>query len=133
MQSAMARTCMKRSKSGEIFDLVKGSPDVYAPRRRLLAKLELRIISAGCGGLWGCTKRQFVSMPNVVLVNIDWTRVGSAPSNYCTQHALQVLHLAAHGFTPTPVPVSYTHLRAHETPEHLVCRLLLEKKKKNNL
>src|SRR5678815_2838416 len=26
-----------------------------------------------------------------------------------------------------PDPVSYTHLRAHETPEHLVCRLLLEK------
>ena len=25
-------------------------------------------------------------------------------------------------------PVSYTHLRAHETPEHLVCRLLLENK-----
>src|SRR5678815_5050852 len=22
------------------------------------------------------------------------------------------------------LPVSYTHLRAHETPEHLVCRLL---------
>src|SRR5674536_58692 len=30
-----------------------------------------------------------------------------------------------------PGPVSYTHLRAHETPEHLVCRLLLEKKKQN--
>ena len=29
-----------------------------------------------------------------------------------------------------PITVSYTHLRAHETPEHLVCRLLLEKKKK---
>ena len=29
-------------------------------------------------------------------------------------------------------PVSYTHLRAHETPEHLVCRLLLEKKNKKN-
>ena len=28
-----------------------------------------------------------------------------------------------------PDAVSYTHLRAHETPEHLVCRLLLEKKK----
>ena len=26
--------------------------------------------------------------------------------------------------------VSYTHLRAHETLRHLVCRLLLEKKKK---
>eukprot|EP00658_Telonema_sp_P-2_P031516 TRINITY_DN23560_c0_g1_i1.p1 TRINITY_DN23560_c0_g1~~TRINITY_DN23560_c0_g1_i1.p1 ORF type:complete len:104 (-),score=14.70 TRINITY_DN23560_c0_g1_i1:21-332(-) len=31
--------------------------------------------------------------------------------------------------TIAEIPVSYTHLRAHETPEHLVCRLLLEKKK----
>ena len=30
-----------------------------------------------------------------------------------------------------PEPVSYTHLRAHETRHDLVCRLLLEKKKKN--
>ena len=29
-----------------------------------------------------------------------------------------------------PRPVSYTHLRAHETGRNLVCRLLLEKKKK---
>ena len=29
------------------------------------------------------------------------------------------------------IPVSYTHLRAHETVLDLVCRLLLEKKKKN--
>src|SRR5665647_1215246 len=29
-----------------------------------------------------------------------------------------------------PSPVSYTHLRAHETDSYLVCRLLLEKKKK---
>ena len=28
-----------------------------------------------------------------------------------------------------PTPVSYTHLRAHETVLDLVCRLLLEKKK----
>src|SRR5678815_4943554 len=28
---------------------------------------------------------------------------------------------------PPLATVSYTHLRAHETPEHLVCRLLLEK------
>src|SRR5678816_4023846 len=31
-------------------------------------------------------------------------------------------------YIDTPGAVSYTHLRAHETPEHLVCRLLLEKK-----
>src|SRR5664279_5045649 len=30
----------------------------------------------------------------------------------------------------SPAPVSYTHLRAHETDSYLVCRLLLEKKKK---
>ena len=29
----------------------------------------------------------------------------------------------------TTMPVSYTHLRAHETVLDLVCRLLLEKKK----
>src|SRR5665647_3645124 len=29
-------------------------------------------------------------------------------------------------------PVSYTHLRAHETDSYLVCRLLLEKKKNKN-
>ena len=28
---------------------------------------------------------------------------------------------------PASVPVSYTHLRAHETKANLVCRLLLEK------
>src|SRR5678816_2605868 len=28
---------------------------------------------------------------------------------------------------PNFLSLSYTHLRAHETPEHLVCRLLLEK------
>eukprot|EP00657_Telonema_sp_P-1_P007061 TRINITY_DN26656_c0_g1_i1.p1 TRINITY_DN26656_c0_g1~~TRINITY_DN26656_c0_g1_i1.p1 ORF type:complete len:101 (+),score=16.72 TRINITY_DN26656_c0_g1_i1:294-596(+) len=33
---------------------------------------------------------------------------------------------------PTIRPVSYTHLRAHETVLDLVCRLLLEKKKKKN-
>ena len=31
--------------------------------------------------------------------------------------------------TTSQNPVSYTHLRAHETDSYLVCRLLLEKKK----
>eukprot|EP00657_Telonema_sp_P-1_P011272 TRINITY_DN624_c0_g1_i2.p1 TRINITY_DN624_c0_g1~~TRINITY_DN624_c0_g1_i2.p1 ORF type:complete len:166 (+),score=45.87 TRINITY_DN624_c0_g1_i2:42-500(+) len=35
----------------------------------------------------------------------------------------------AHSIAPR-TPVSYTHLRAHETVLDLVCRLLLEKKKK---
>ena len=35
-----------------------------------------------------------------------------------------------HGLRSRGIPVSYTHLRAHETGRNLVCRLLLEKKKK---
>src|SRR5665213_3866639 len=34
-----------------------------------------------------------------------------------------------HPLVARPKPVSYTHLRAHETGRHLVCRLLLAKKK----
>src|SRR5665648_801320 len=37
---------------------------------------------------------------------------------------------AGHGSMLLYSPVSYTHLRAHETRHDLVCRLLLEKKKK---
>ena len=36
------------------------------------------------------------------------------------------------GRAGSPTPVSYTHLRAHETVLDLVCRLLLEKKKHNS-
>src|SRR5450756_1862364 len=42
--------------------------------------------------------------------------------------ALATFHQAHPGVEITPV--SYTHLRAHETRHDLVCRLLLEKKKK---
>src|SRR5674536_406593 len=50
-----------------------------------------------------------------------------------SQHHLQATALQPRAGTfGVGVPVSYTHLRAHETPEHLVCRLLLEKKKKTN-
>src|SRR5665647_3893005 len=37
--------------------------------------------------------------------------------------------IETHPVTAPLAPVSYTHLRAHETDSYLVCRLLLEKKK----
>src|SRR5674536_388144 len=43
----------------------------------------------------------------------------------CHRAAAVTLEAGRRGWPP---PVSYTHLRAHETPEHLVCRLLLEQK-----
>src|SRR5678815_4322100 len=51
---------------------------------------------------------------------------------YVRPHAHGSLRLRARSRVPAHAwhiraprrPVSYTHLRAHETPEHLVCRLL---------
>ena len=40
--------------------------------------------------------------------------------------------MSANSDGPVFAAVSYNHLRAHETDSHLVCRLLLEKKKKTN-
>eukprot|EP00658_Telonema_sp_P-2_P001486 TRINITY_DN10552_c0_g2_i1.p1 TRINITY_DN10552_c0_g2~~TRINITY_DN10552_c0_g2_i1.p1 ORF type:complete len:123 (+),score=17.81 TRINITY_DN10552_c0_g2_i1:58-426(+) len=56
------------------------------------------------------------------------TTATQAHSHAVTQphnHTITQSHSHPHSHTA----VSYTHLRAHETPEHLVCRLLLEKKK----
>src|SRR5665647_3751595 len=61
-------------------------------------------------------------------------RVGPAPAAARQEHPAFLGRLAQ---APTlvgqgacaPAPVSYTHLRAHETDSYLVCRLLLEKKK----
>ena len=49
-----------------------------------------------------------------------------------TQITETARHLPSHGVQVRFFdPVSYTHLRAHETVLDLVCRLLLEKKKTN--
>src|SRR5450756_897848 len=48
------------------------------------------------------------------------------PGDVVTEQAMAAVFRDGHD----PVTVSYTHLRAHETRHDLVCRLLLEKKKK---
>ena len=51
---------------------------------------------------------------------------------YTLQGDYYLPDLALNEEEPTYGTVSYTHLRAHETDSYLVCRLLLEKKKKRN-
>src|SRR5450756_3076052 len=68
----------------------------------------------------------------------SWTR--PQHGTRCTRrslrrHRLQELSrrersAQAHLLLLSPLAVSYTHLRAHETRHDLVCRLLLEKKNK---
>eukprot|EP00656_Telonema_subtile_P048924 TRINITY_DN5966_c0_g2_i3.p1 TRINITY_DN5966_c0_g2~~TRINITY_DN5966_c0_g2_i3.p1 ORF type:complete len:262 (-),score=44.50 TRINITY_DN5966_c0_g2_i3:46-831(-) len=54
--------------------------------------------------------------------------VGSSPPRIAGELAVPRA-LGDFSYKQTPGPVSYTHLRAHETVLDLVCRLLLEKKK----
>src|SRR5428012_23551 len=67
------------------------------------------------------------------------SRSSAASDVYKRQLGDQIAHMLVRGqdgevlaevFIDRIGPVSYTHLRAHETRHDLVCRLLLEKKKK---
>src|SRR5450759_1439746 len=67
------------------------------------------------------------------LYQIKNIRKSTAPSNNSTHlYSLPVSlsTISETNFRISNEPVSYTHLRAHETRHDLVCRLLLEKKKK---
>ncbi|HAG60455.1 MAG TPA: hypothetical protein DCL83_14615, partial [Arthrobacter bacterium] len=55
--------------------------------------------------------------------------VSASPSSFHAVHeAARRLDAAGFAGLDEREPVSYTHLRAHETEADLVCRLLLEKK-----
>src|SRR5659263_70647 len=71
---------------------------------------------------------------------IDFSRKRLRSSNWKTACWIWISHFerqlhASNGLSCSGIksrqnnPVSYTHLRAHETRHDLVCRLLLEKKK----
>src|SRR5674536_100670 len=51
--------------------------------------------------------------------------LNQAPSDAAIGGSCAVPLAHAGSWADSSSPVSYTHLRAHETPEHLVCRLLL--------
>src|SRR5678816_4767512 len=90
----------------------EGSPD-----HAVQCEVEIGIIHHDHGVLATHLERQPLVHPAAGLA--DDRTGGGGPGERDDRH-LGMLHQR---------PVSYTHLRAHETPEHLVCRLLLEKKK----
>src|SRR5674536_387407 len=63
---------------------------------------------------------------------VELTVTARMPARSAASIWLRISASSGETITVGPAPVSYTHLRAHETPEHLVCRLLLEKQKKKD-
>src|SRR5678815_1139452 len=83
--------------------------------------------------------RERVKIGDRVLVTTLTKRMAEDLTEYYSELGVRVRYLHSDIDTLERIeilrdlrPVSYTHLRAHETPEHLVCRLLLEKKKRKN-
>src|SRR5678815_2963225 len=92
-------------------------PPLPAPARTgLTARLDAPL-AAGVGTILATVAARMVIGGTPPMAECHWLRWTGIPCPGC-------------GGTRCLAAVSYTHLRAHETPEHLVCRLLLEKKKK---
>ena len=72
--------------------------------------------------------RRWASTVNIVTTRHEGFDYGLTVTAFSSLAATPPLVFASIN-THTRTPVSYTHLRAHETVLDLVCRLLLEKKK----
>src|SRR5665648_1154814 len=63
------------------------------------------------------------------LILVDHNEYGQAVAGAEQAQLVQIIDHHKVGGFQTSEPITYTHLRAHETRHDLVCRLLLEKKK----
>ena len=81
-------------------------------------ELQQRVVAAGQGAPMPASR--WLELSEAV------TEVQAKAVQACDPDSTAEL-IGCHG--QTVWPVSYTHLRAHETKANLVCRLLLEKKK----
>eukprot|EP00658_Telonema_sp_P-2_P023995 TRINITY_DN19628_c0_g1_i2.p2 TRINITY_DN19628_c0_g1~~TRINITY_DN19628_c0_g1_i2.p2 ORF type:complete len:251 (+),score=97.37 TRINITY_DN19628_c0_g1_i2:83-835(+) len=100
-----------------------------------VTEADMAIAMALCGGIGIIHYNNTIDEQQAMVRKVKRFENGFIVDPMCMapEQTLGELRLMAEqrGFSSFPVTaVSYTHLRAHETPEHLVCRLLLEKKKK---
>src|SRR5450756_1844945 len=63
-------------------------------------------------------------------IQLKLIKIGAKIVSHSRMTVFQMAEVAVPEKLFRSMPVSYTHLRAHETRHDLVCRLLLEKKKK---
>ena len=94
---------------GEHTDYAGGCSLAFASSHRMV--LEAKFISS-----------EYHGEDTVVAL---WKEAGGPPAQLIVDSTIPI----GKGMSSSAAPVSYTHLRAHETGAYLVCRLLLEKKK----
>src|SRR5678816_4641721 len=80
------------------------------------------------GSSWSASKERLTILSSVALDNLHPYAYSSGPQYGIWYNMIEPLVDVDFAKRSYFGAVSYTHLRAHETPEHLVCRLLLEKK-----
>ena len=120
-------------KHGEVFDAeitesLLGSIQVT----HKLKRLTLWLINVTSSPAVEFINNLFKKAPNLKSLDMSWNPLLGAGVDSLIKHLSCAPHLKQLGLYEvkmTPQPVSYTHLRAHETDSYLVCRLLLEKKK----
>ena len=122
-----------RAAVGMMLGGLDGNIDVIVPRggKGLVGRVqeEARVpVFAHLDGVCHVYVHENASldMARNVLLNAKMRRTGicGAAETLLVDKACADTHLAP----LIAAPVSYTHLRAHETDSYLVCRLLLEKK-----
>src|SRR5680860_1785358 len=109
-------------RSGDLLNpLCRHSPRKDADAAPLFARLSMPYSTFCKRDVSGrCCRRIFRPLPRYMVTS-------SALKAMTPGYEFMMLFTARH-----VISVSYTHLRAHETDSYLVCRLLLEKKKKQN-
>src|SRR5678815_5807671 len=96
--------------------------------KEIIMAYDVVVIGSGPGGYVAAIRAAQLGFKTAIIereslggICLNW---GCIPTKALLKTA-QVVEYIKHAES-----VSYTHLRAHETPEQLVCRLLLEKKKR---
>ena len=124
----------KAAKSPKSFRRRQLSNTIGVAPKWGLVKLEDRVMLAGDAGV-AVQSAQVAVAPSTTThdtasqTHIQATEI-AARTIVVIDYRVDDIDSLTKGMDDHAEPVSYTHLRAHETKANLVCRLLLEKKKK---
>ena len=105
------------------------SPDNIIGHKKIREAIYAIKVATGEAVQYRIIFKQLISEKAIDIVQVDACRMGGLNEVLAVQLMAAKNNLPVWPHAGGVGSVSYTHLRAHETSLHLVCRLLLEKKK----